>query len=124
MVKHMKPYKEAAMVNLMDNSLGEAPPPKTKEEEKEQNENVELQPHWKSTIEINLVADATHYNSKGGIPAEVSKRMKINWETFLYEPIIYMSDFWLIKRDYVELNDTVEALNVTLNFKNFMTYYF
>lgn len=50
--------------------------------------------------------------------------MKINWETFLYEPIIYMSDFWLIKRDYVELNDTVEALNVTLNFKNFMTYYF
>jgi len=103
----MKPYKEAAMVNLMDNSLGEAPPPKTKEEEKEENEIIELKPHFKTTINVNLVADATHYSTKGGIPAEIAKRLRADWEKYIYEPIIYMSDFWLIKRDYIELNDTV-----------------
>jgi len=32
LIKYMKPYKESEMVNLMDSTLGDVPPPKTKED--------------------------------------------------------------------------------------------
>jgi hypothetical protein len=65
-----------------------------------------------------VVADNTPYPKQGGIPSEVSKNLKIDWKIDAYEPIIYMSDFWLLKRDLVELNDTLAgtSLNLTLNF--------
>lgn len=75
-------------------------------------------PHWKREIYVNLVTDNTPYPKVGGIPSEVSKNLKVDWRIDAYEPIIYMSDFWLLKRDMVELNDTLAgtSLNLTLNF--------
>ena len=65
-----------------------------------------------------MVADNTPYPKTGNIPSEVSKNLKVDWRIEAYEPIIYMSDFWLLKRDLIELNDTLAgtSLNLTLNF--------
>ena len=109
-------------MNLLDDN----PPIKTKEQEEIEKSKDEVVPHWKKEIYINLVADNTPYPKTGGIPSEVSKNLKIDWNIEAYEPIIYMSDFWLLKRDMVELNDTLAgtSLNLTLNFQNFQVYYF
>lgn len=117
LVKYMAPYKEAELQNLLDDT----PPIKTKEQEEIEKSNDEVKPHWKNEIYVNVVADNTPYPKQGGIPSEVSKNLKIDWRIDAYEPIIYMSDFWLLKRDLVELNDTLAgtSLNLTLNFQNF-----
>ena len=122
LVKYMAPYKEESMVNLLD----DAPPVKTKEQEEAEKNEAEVVPHWKREIYVNLVTDNTPYSKTGGIPSEVAKNLQVDWNIDAYEPIIYMSDFWLLKRDMIELNDTLagKSLNLTLNFQNYQAYYF
>lgn len=66
------------------------------------------------------------YNKAGGVPSEVAARLRVDWTTLSYEPVIYMSDFWHLKKDLIALNETLEnqSLNLTLNFKNFGAYWF
>mmetsp|Transcript_6193 Transcript_6193/g.10045 ORF Transcript_6193/g.10045 Transcript_6193/m.10045 type:complete len:140 (+) Transcript_6193:869-1288(+) len=58
--------------------------------------------------------------------SEVARNIRIDQRQMKYQPILYLSDFWLLKRDYVLLNDTLEgtSLNLTLNFQNYPVYYF
>jgi hypothetical protein len=39
---------------------------------------------------------------------------------------MYLSDFWLLKKNYLPLNDTLndQNLNLTLNFKNYQAYWY
>ncbi len=53
------------------------------------------------------------------MPAEVASNLKIDWINYAYEPIIYLSDFWVLKKDMPILNDTLESLNLTINFQCF-----
>ena len=52
------------------------------------------------------------------MPSEISRNMKVDWTYMTYAPIIYMSDFWHLKKDFRPLNDTLDgqSLNLTLNF--------
>ena len=70
--------------------------------------------HWKYTI------------GTRSVPEEVMKSLKIDWEIMKYEPIIWLSDFWMLKKDMVCMNETLDGshLNLTLNFKVFSTYFF
>jgi len=75
---------------------------------------------------VNLVFDQTNYPLKGGIPTEVAKNLRVDWQTHRYQPIVYMSDFWHLKKDFMPLNETLwgERLNLTLNFQPYPVYYF
>jgi hypothetical protein len=42
--------------------------------------------------------------------------LKVDFEKYTYEPILYMSDFWNLKKHMVGMNETVQTLNLTLNF--------
>lgn len=68
-------------------------------------------PHWKHQIDINLICDDSLYNVTAAIPSEISRglRGKIDWQTATYEPIIYLSDFWLLKKDLRAMNDTLDG---------------
>ena len=68
-------------------------------------------PHFKHQIDINLLCDNALYNLSGAIPSEISKQLrgKIDWNTRTYQPVIYLSDFWLLKKDLRALNDTLDG---------------
>lgn len=107
--------------------MSDIPAPKKKGESEDDDED-RFYPHWKHRIDINLVCDDALYNKSGSIPSEISKslRGKIDWRTNTYEPIIYLSDWWLLKKDMRAMNDTLDGqtLNLTLTFQNFLPYYF
>jgi hypothetical protein len=50
--------------------------------------------------------------------------MKIDYKLGVYEPIIYLSDFWHLKKDFIPINSTLSELNVSLSFQNYPIYYF
>ena len=52
------------------------------------------------------------------MPPIVAQNLKVEWQSLIYEPIIYLSDFWNLKKDLLPLNDTLngKSLNLTLNF--------
>ena len=50
------------------------------------------------------------------LPKEISDHLTIDYDKGTYEPIIYLSDFWHLKKEFVPINDTLEYLNITLNF--------
>ena len=52
------------------------------------------------------------------MPSEVAQALKIDWKMDAYEPIIYLSDFWILKKHLIPINETLEgtSLNLTLNF--------
>mmetsp|Transcript_35459 Transcript_35459/g.34497 ORF Transcript_35459/g.34497 Transcript_35459/m.34497 type:complete len:188 (+) Transcript_35459:783-1346(+) len=41
-----------------------------------------------------------------------------------YFPIIYLSDFWILKEDFVFINESLSELNLTLHFNTFSMHYF
>jgi hypothetical protein len=119
----MKLHKESEQVNLLDSSFADIPPPKKHQEDDPQ----DLVPHWKSSLHLNLVFDTAAYNPfKGGIPSEIAKNLVVDWNTMTYQPIVYVSDFWVLKKDMVPLNQTLagSSLNLTLNFQPFLAYYY
>ena len=60
------------------------------------------------------------------MPPIVAQNLRVDWEYLIYEPIIYLSDFWHLKKDYLPLNDTLDgkSLNLTLNFQNYRVYWY
>lgn len=104
LVKYMKQIKEEELVNLMS----DIPQPKAKTAEVDENED-QYYPHWKKEININLVCDKNLYNKTGNMPSEVARNMKVDWTYNTYAPIVYMSDFWHLKKDFRPLNDTLDG---------------
>jgi hypothetical protein len=73
-----------------------------------------------------MIYDDTKYVIKGGIPSEIASNLHVNWDMFVYEPILHLSDFWLLKKDMVPMNETVleRGLNLTLNFEHLGAYWY
>ena len=46
---------------------------------------------------------------KGGIPSEIAQNLKIDWGVYGYEPIVYLSDFWMLNKNLMMLNDTLDG---------------
>lgn len=42
----------------------------------------------------------------------------------MYFPIMYLSDYWLLKKDLVMVNDTLSELNLTLHFNTYSLQYY
>ena len=75
---------------------------------------------------MQLVYDEQKYDMNKGIPSEIVANMKPNWDLYVYEPILHLSDFWHLKKDMVPLNQSVfeRKLNLTLNFNHLNAYWF
>ena len=111
----------------MDSTFGDVPAPKPAEVA----EPVEVKPHlpfWLTGIDINLLADHSVYPTaqQGAIPPEIQRSLNVDWKLQAYAPIIYLSDFWCLRKYMTPLNDTLggTSVNLTLNFRNYNTMYF
>ena len=86
---------------------------KTVEDAESADPDDQLYPHWKQELYLNVICDHSKYPKDsmhtGAMPPAVAANLKIDSEALAYEPIIYLSDFWHLKRDFVQLNDTLEG---------------
>jgi hypothetical protein len=114
----MKQLKESDLVNLMDSAMSDIPQPKSKGSSTEDDDEDQFYPHWKKEITINLICDKNLYNQTGNLPSELARNLKVDWTYTTYAPMIYMSDFWHLKKDFRAMNDSLDgtSLNLTLNF--------
>lgn len=61
------------------------------------------------------------------MPSEVAAHMVVDPATSTYQPIVYPTDFWVLKKYMVPMNETLfekGELNLTLNFQNYNVFYF
>lgn len=49
------------------------------------------------------------YSILGGIPSEIARGISVDWANMAYEPIIYLSSFWNLKKNMRALNDTLDG---------------
>ena len=102
MIKHKKLRKNAEEINLL---YDDAPPLEMKSDEPEDDT---FYPHWKPTIDMNLIYDTTSYKrDSGSMPKELMHFLTVDPELQAYEPILYMSDFWCLNKYLVPLNESV-----------------
>lgn len=58
------------------------------------------------------------------MPPPVAKKIRLDESTMSYEPMMYLSDYWLLKKDLIMVNETVDELNLTLHFDTYSMNYF
>lgn len=74
-------------------------------------------PYLKTKMDIRPVFDQT-VHSMGSIQQGPFRRLKAYPREGFYQPYLYMSDFWLLEKDYMVLNESLagQRLNMTLTY--------
>lgn len=65
-------------------------------------------PYFKTRIEIRPVYDMT-VHTLGSVQQGPFKKLVIFPELGVYQPFLYVSDFWLLEKDYTALNETLSG---------------
>lgn len=113
------------MVNLMEQAMSDIPQVKDKKKEQQAEDDLVV-PHWQPEFYFNVIYDQSVYDLQGTMPSEVAAKLRIDWTVYAYQPIIWISDFWNLKKHMVPLNSTLAGsdLNLTLNFQLLGSYWF
>lgn len=121
LVKYLPKIKESNKRNLLSDDI---PMPEAKKTEEEVDDGKFYQ-YFKKELYLYLVYDNTAYQTAdGGPPIQIRGSMNIDHKTNSFYPIIYLSDYWCLKKDLVMVNDTVPELNLTLHFNTYSLHYF
>jgi hypothetical protein len=121
LIRYLPKIKESARRNLLTDDI---PMPQPKEEKQDEEDDGKYFPYFKPQLYLYLVYDNTAYQMPQGPPPQIKDKFKIHYETNMYEPIIYLSDYWVLKKDLVLVNETVSELNLTLHFNTYSFNYF
>ncbi|KAL3688246.1 hypothetical protein R1sor_014555 [Riccia sorocarpa] len=79
----------------------------------EENEERIWVSFWKPNITINVVDDFTRY-PRGGAPPNIAEHLNIDESTGNYYPTVYFNEFWLLRDKLVQINDTVNELQLEM----------
>ncbi|TNV80823.1 hypothetical protein FGO68_gene13054 [Halteria grandinella] len=121
LIKYRPRIKESIKRNLLSDDI---PMPKAKEEPTDELDDGKFLPYFKPELYLYLIYDNSAYQMPQGPPIQIRERMKIHHDTNMYEPIIYLSDYWLLKKDMVLINDTLPSLNLSLHFNTYSFNYY
>lgn len=74
-------------------------------------------PYFKKHLEIRPVHDHTVHSSKS-LSQGLFRKMRPLPKHGVYQPYLWISDFWLLEKDYLPLNETLigQRLNLTLSY--------
>jgi len=74
--------------------------------------------YWKTRVDIRPVYDHSVHTASS-LKQGPFRRLKTYPESGVYAPYLYVSDFWLLEKDFVPLNDTLadSLLNLTLTYE-------
>ena len=112
LVRYMKQIKEADTMNLMN----DIPQPKQKDDNSDDADK--FYPHWKPSIDLNLVYREEAFLMNEPVGPEVRRFLQIDRKRGTYNPIVHPSEFWCLKKYMIPLNESLfgTELNLTLNF--------
>lgn len=99
---------DAGTGNLLGDSEGEASP---------KFDRSEKLPHLKTKIDIRPVFDHT-VHSKAALKKPPFNKLRAMPIRGQYQPYLYISDFWLLEKDYIVVNTTLKGqmLNLSLSY--------
>lgn len=74
-------------------------------------------PYFKTKLDIRPVVDHTAFQQAASQQGPF-QRLKKFPDLGIYQPQLFISDFWLLEKDYLELNETLQnrTLNLTLSY--------
>ncbi len=120
LVKLLRRKKKAATKNLLDGGGGNSPSASgaaggAAGGAADADAADEYVPHWKPTLAISVVEDATTYTSDA-IPPQVGPSLTFDAERGRYVPVIFVNEFWTMAESYVPINETVAELTLGVSF--------
>ena len=62
-------------------------------------------PHLKQELNLHLIFEIATYKSRAELVPFIKHLYKIDYFTGMFEPIIYLSDFWVLNRDLISLDE-------------------
>eukprot|EP00210_Caulerpa_lentillifera_P000896 g867.t1 len=88
---------------------------KTEQDEKEEEveESVEIVNYWKPRMTIALVDDFSKHTHQS-VPPHLKRYFRVTEDGGYYYPMIYFNEFWLLKSNLVEVNETVQSVSIEL----------
>ena len=98
-----------------------------KKETKDDEDDGKYHAYFKKELYLYLIYDPATYGvgeGGNGPPAPVLKHMRIDGSVNHYFPIVYLSDYWCLKKELVHINDTLNELNLTLHLNTYSLNYF
>ena len=78
--------------------------PKEKTTEDEADKDETYYPHLKREIYFNVICDHSIYKDLRAVNPLVARWFRVDHMLGLFEPILYVSDFWHLKRDLILLD--------------------
>jgi hypothetical protein len=106
LTKYLPKPKLVTRMNLVSGDTEEVSVPST---------STELISYWKPNMTINLVTDFPSF-SRNGIPPQFLPYMKFDAEETNYFPVLMLNEFWLMREHLSPINDTVHALNLSMEY--------
>lgn len=94
--------KEADTHNLMS----DYEMPKDAEDTNKEPEDNTYYPHLKRQIYLNLIYDESVYRSMEEVDWRIKNYMSFDSGIGTYTPVLYVSDFWHLRKHLTELNET------------------
>jgi len=76
----------------------------------------EIVSHWHPNLTINMVYDYTPW-VPGQIPPPLDEFVEFTPSLQQYKPILWLNDYWSLRRDYMPINSTTPVVNLTLTFQ-------
>lgn len=77
------------------------PEEKAGEEEQAEAEDETYYPYLKQKLNMHLIYDTTIYKDRYGVHPHLNSLFKIDTTLGLYDPILFLSDFWVLTRDLI-----------------------
>ncbi|CEL95691.1 unnamed protein product [Vitrella brassicaformis CCMP3155] len=71
--------------------------------------------HLKKRLDLRIVFDTTKHDLQS-LNTGPFKAIRRHLSAGVYHPVLYPSDFWLLEKDYVPLNDTLKGEPLTVTF--------
>ena len=112
--KRLNRYKKRTMKKTQNLLTGEtkADPELLKHLEKRGGSDIVS--HWHPNLTINLVADTTPW-TRGKIPSPLDQYVIFKEDDpLVYEPVVFLNDYWNLLRDYTPINETVKEVQFHL----------
>eukprot|EP01064_Diplonema_japonicum_P021090 TRINITY_DN30643_c0_g1_i1.p1 TRINITY_DN30643_c0_g1~~TRINITY_DN30643_c0_g1_i1.p1 ORF type:complete len:671 (+),score=138.20 TRINITY_DN30643_c0_g1_i1:40-2013(+) len=67
-------------------------------------------PYYKSNVVFSVVTDFDAPIKRSTMPGLITDNLRVEEDWGLYHPLVLQNDFWIDRKDYTQINDSVETL--------------
>ena len=97
-------YHQKSKIAETNNLFNDFEMPASIQDSEEEEEDLTYYPYLKQEINLHLVCDTSAYESRRSLMPNVAHLFSLDHWLGLYDPIVYLSDFWVLMRDLILLD--------------------